>query len=221
MNIRHVTISVPNPDETARFLVGVFGFSVETGDTGTTLTMGRSTLTLDAGPTEPNGYYHLALSIPENAVEPAHDLLAAHVPLLPASDTGIVSSAPGWDAHSMYFNAPGNLNLELIARHRLPNAIDAPFSLSDILDISEVGVVVDDPIEATRDLQAVGHAPFGEPSETFAPVGDDHGLLIVVKTGRTWFPTQDQSTTARPLRIGIEGLRSPLSLGTSCTITDA
>jgi catechol-2,3-dioxygenase len=219
VKIHHVTMSVPDPDQTVRFLMGLFGFAVERGDTATTLIVGRSRLTLEAGPAEPDGFYHLAFDIPENVIVPARDLLAAQVPILSASDTWIVSSAPGWDAHSVYFNAPGNLNLELIARHRLPNAIDRPFTLNDLLHISEIGVVVDDTTQATQALQAVGLAPFGEPLETFAPVGDDEGLLIVVKAGRTWFPTQDQRTTGRPLHVRVEGLSGELQIGTSCTIT--
>lgn len=219
MHLRHVTITVPAPAETARFLAGIFGFPVAHGDEGETLTIGSSTLVLVEGPAEQNGYYHLAFDIPEHAVVEARDLLAARVPIFTAGDNGVTTGPPSWNSHSVYFNAPGNLNLELIGRHRLPIAMERPYSLSDVLHISEVGVPVENPLAVVQELRdQAGLEPFGEPSEMFAPVGDDHGLLIVVKHGRTWFPTTDQTTTQRPLRIQIDGFPGELVLGRSCTI---
>lgn len=207
MHIRHVTISVPDPAETARFLTSLFGFPLDHAHRGESLRLGTSRLSLVEGSMEPNGFYHLAFEIPENTVYAARDLLAARIPILEAGDNGIVAGSPAWDSHSVYFNAPGNLNLELIGRHRLPNAITSPFSLSDILRISEVGVPVEDSLVAARKLQdQTGFIPFGEPSEMFAPVGTDDGLLILVKHGRIWFPTADQTTTRRPLRVEIDGI---------------
>src|SRR5690606_34231953 len=148
MHIRHVTISVPDPAETARFLTSLFGFPLDHAHRGESLRLGTSRLSLVEGSMEPNGFYHLAFEIPENTVYAARDLLAARIPILDAGDNGIVAGSPAWDSHSVYFNAPGNLNLELIGRHRLPNAITSPFSLSDILRISEVGVPVENPLVA-------------------------------------------------------------------------
>jgi hypothetical protein len=65
----------------------------------------------------------------------------------------------------------------------------------------------------------MGLEPFGEPAENFAPMGSDVGLLVIVKHGRIWYPTTDQTTTRRPLRIEIEGLDGELHLGTSCVLT--
>lgn len=219
MHIRHVTLSVPNPAETAAFLAGLFGFPRSHAGYGETLEVGASRLTLHQGPAERNGFYHLAFDIPENAVREARDLLGSRIPVLDGGDDGIMTGLPPWNSHSVYFNAPGNLNLELIGRHRLRNAIDRPFSLADILTISEVGVAVADPLVAVREMHdTAGITPFGEPSETFAPMGSDEGLVILVKHGRIWLPTTDQTTTRRPLRIEIEGIAGEFRLGTTCTI---
>lgn len=219
MHISHVTITVPDPAETAQYLASIFDLPLEMETDGPTLTIGASRLTMLGGPTEPDGYYHLAFEIPENKVFEARDQLAARVPILDGGDNGIVTGAPAWNSHSVYFNAPGNLNLELIGRHRLPNALARPFALSDVLRISEAGVAVDDPLAASHELrEQTGLEPFGEPAETFAPMGNDDGLLILVKQGRIWYPTNDQSTTQRPLRIEIDGIDGQLDLGPSCTI---
>lgn len=222
MHIRHVTITVPDPTATAQFLTGLFDLPMEESAEGPTLALGTSRLTLLEGSTEPDGYYHLAFEIPENTVFEARDQLAARVPILDGGDNGIKTAPPLWNAHSMYFNAPGNLNLELIGRHRLPNAIDRPFSLSDILRISELGIPVEDPLATVRMVrEQAGLEPFGDPSETFAPVGSDDGLLVIVRQGRIWFPTSDQATTQRPLRIEIDGIDGELDLGPACTVVGA
>jgi hypothetical protein len=107
----------------------------------------------------------------------------------------------------------------MIARHRTPTAISRPFALSDILKISEVGIPVEDPIASAHELQErTGVAPFNEPEEMFAPMGSDEGLLILVRLGRIWYPTSDQTTTRRPLRIEIDGIEGELAVGPSCAI---
>ena len=222
MHIHHVTIQVPNPDRTARFFSEALKAPVIETARGITVTIGRSRLTLEQGHRHPNGYYHLAFDIPENAITEAHDRLRHVVEILPAGDDGIVTTSPSWNAHSVYFNAPGNLNLELIACHRLPNATSRPFGFPDIQNISEVGVPVANPLEATEELRtAFGLESFQEPSETFAPVGGDDGLIILVKTGRIWFPTDDQSTTDRPLSVEIDGPKRQLMVGEHATISSA
>lgn len=219
MRITDVTIQVPKPGEVARFFVETFGTPRTDSEGTSTLELGRSHLILEQGDPVPDGYYHLAFDIPENTVAAALHQLRDVVPVLPAGDDGIVTASASWNAHSIYFNAPGHLNLELIARHRLRNAISTPFVLSDILNISEVGVPVDDTLNTASMLESrFGFTSFNPPSEMFAPVGDDRGLLILVKTGRIWFPTDDQPTTTRPLRIGIEGIPEGIKLGEHCTI---
>jgi catechol 2,3-dioxygenase-like lactoylglutathione lyase family enzyme len=148
MRIRRVTIEVPDPAATATFFREALGASDHEADGAVTVAIGNSLLTLEQGDREPQGYYHLAFDIPENAITQARDLLRHIIGILPAGEDGIITSSPAWQAHSFYFNAPGNLNLELIARHRLPNAISQPFTVADIQRISEVGVAVPDPMAA-------------------------------------------------------------------------
>ncbi|HWV22700.1 MAG TPA: VOC family protein [Thermomicrobiales bacterium] len=219
MQIRSVTIVVPDPQATAAFFEQSLDLPATPHEDNLEIRLGTSTLVLQQGKADSGGYYHLAFDITENRIDEARGLLRQRTDILPAGDDGIVTASPSWDAHSLYFNAPGNLNLELIARHRLPNAISTDFAFTDIQNISEVGIPVTNPIDAVTSLQhTFGLAPFGEPSETFAPVGSDTGLLILVKSGRIWFPTNDQATTNRPLKIGLSGVDGSLTLGEHCTI---
>lgn len=220
MRIHSVTIAVPNPQQTGLFFRDKLELPISSINGAVAVKVGASTLYLEEGNAEPNGYYHLAFEIPENTITQARDLLRNRMALLLNGDRDIKTADPDWDSHSVYFNAPGNLNLELIARHRKPNAIQTPFAFQDIQYISEVGIPVEDTPHAVQQLNtALSLDPFIPSSETFAPVGTDDGLIIIVRQGRIWYPTEDQTTTSRPLNISITGVTGELSLTPNATIT--
>ncbi|MEK4662108.1 hypothetical protein MHH93_09440 [Priestia sp. FSL H7-0729] len=60
----------------------------------------------------------------------------------------------------------------------------------------------DDVLSTVNELQQIGLTRWDEVSETFAPVGDVHGLFIVVKKDRTWFFSK-QKAQIYPLEISI------------------
>lgn len=220
MHITAVRIGVPDPATTARFFQDVLGLAVDTVSGTPQVRIGTSTLMLDRHDRSPGGYYHLAFDIPENHIVAARDLLRTRIDILPGGNDGIITGPESWNSDSVYFNAPDNLDLELIARHRRPNATSTPFSFTGILHISEVGIPVDDTIEAVSDLQSMfGITPFDPPSDMFAPVGTDDGLIILVRTGRSWLPTKDQSALPLPLLVEVRGVVGSLRLNPECTIT--
>lgn len=81
-------------------------------------------------------------------------------------------------ARAVYFRDPEENVGELIAR---------PSTHAE-LSLAEVGLAVDDVPAAVATLAELGLAPYREADESFAPVGDADGLLIVVRVGRGWFP---------------------------------
>src|SRR5919201_46562 len=86
----------------------------------------------------------------------------------------------GWDgARAVYFRDPEENIVELLAR---------PEPRPE-LSIAEVGLPVDDVPAAVDALATLGLGPYDEWDDTFAPLGDADGLLIVVRPGRAWFPT--------------------------------
>jgi hypothetical protein len=98
------------------------------------------------------------------------------------------------DARSVYFRDPeGNVG-ELVAR---PHAGPEP-------SLAEIGLPVDDVPAAVDALATLGLTPYREPDETFAPVGDEDGLLIVVRVGRGWFPVGEPAGAA-PIDVVVEG----------------
>ena len=65
------------------------------------------------------------------------------------------------------------------------------FSSKDILWASEIGLVTPDVPHLVGDLGRLGLRPYTRLAETFTPVGDIHGLFIVVQSERIWLMTDD------------------------------
>ena len=147
--------------------------------------------------------YHVAFDVPENQIEAAAAWLRGRVPLLADSAGQELFYSDNWDAHNVYFYDPAGNVLELIARHTLPNASQRPFNSASLLHISEIGVCAADVRATVADIRArTGAGEYHGPgSAAFSPVGDDHGLLIVVQRGRIWFP--ETGVAAEPLPLAV------------------
>lgn len=190
MQIETLTLITADLDAQHAFYASILGLEVvERTSDHLSFQAGQSLLTFrqQAGF---QGFAHLAFDIPRNQVDGAEAWLRARVPLL--ADPAGVSRFPlseGWNSESLYFeDAAGNI-LEFIARHDLPGDSAAVFSSESILHLSELGVVVlDVPATVSALGQRFGFLPFKDQSDTFSPVGDQSGLLIVVQAGRGWFP---------------------------------
>jgi catechol-2,3-dioxygenase len=90
-----------------------------------------------------------------------------------------------WNAHSIFFLDPAGNVVEYIARHDLKNAAEGGFSSADILYASEIGLIVDDvPTTASKLKEVVGEDQYRGGSDQFTALGDEHGLLLVMKRGR-------------------------------------
>jgi catechol-2,3-dioxygenase len=107
-------------------------------------------------------------------------------------------------ARAVYFRDPEENVVELIAR---PDARPE-------LALAEVGLPVDDvpaAVEALRDT--LGIEQYREGNETFAPLGDDDGLLIFVRVGRAWFPVGVPAGTS-PIEVSVAGVgRGEVAIG--------
>ena len=98
-------------------------------------------------------------------------------------------------ARAVYFRDPEENVVELIAR---PQARPE-------LALAEVGLPVDDVAVVVEALELeLGLRPYDDWDESFAPLGDDDGLLIVVRVGRGWFPVGVPSGPA-PIEVILAG----------------
>jgi catechol 2,3-dioxygenase-like lactoylglutathione lyase family enzyme len=137
-------------------------------------------------------FYHFAFNIPENKILPALAWQKARSPLMPIPARLRDPQLPDeivdfrhWNAHSIFFFDPGGNVVEYIARHDLKNARPGAFGPGDILHASEIAFVVDDVKEASAGLKPVaGVEQYRGADDQFVALGDEMGLLLVMKRGR-------------------------------------
>jgi hypothetical protein len=159
-------------------------------------------LTLAAGltrltfvPATPDGgkpFYHFAFNIPENKIGSALRWQQARSAIIPVPENLQDPDYPRevvnyrhWNAHSVFFFDPAENVVEYIARHDLKNSQAGPFDRRDILYASEIAFIVDDvPGVAAKLGEAAGVGLYGRGGEFFTALGNEHGLLLVMKRGR-------------------------------------
>jgi hypothetical protein len=148
---------------------------------------GRSADPADGAP-----FYHFAFNIPENKILAAHRWQSQRTPLLPiparlrdANYPADVVNYSHWNAHSIFFFDPASNVVEYIARHDLRNAAPGEFDSADILYASEIAFVVDEVGEAAAKLKEIASVQqYRGGDDQFTALGDEHGLLLVMKRGR-------------------------------------
>jgi catechol-2,3-dioxygenase len=208
-----------------RFYAGTIGFPVvDESERSITFRSGTGRLTFEHAPDAP-ACYHFAFDIPQNRILAAHAWQRERTDfILPPerlNDPGLpreVVAFRRWNAHSVFFWDPAGNAVEYIARHDLDNdgPDDRPFSLAEILHLSEIGLVVDDvPAAAKTVKEALGIETYVSASSAFEPVGDQHGLLLMMKTGhpmafdqgcrRGIHATEVRLRRRRPVHVALEG----------------
>ncbi len=164
---------------------------------------GQKEITINIGCTElifqqgsaGDPFYHFAINIPANKIQEAKVWLKDRVDLIWIEQyKSDITDFVNWHAKSVYFyDTAGNI-LELIARFDLHNQMNEPFSSSQMLSISEAGLVFsEDEFDKRTDnlLRQYQLSYFSKqpPLPQFRAVGDDDGLFVIVPGNRNWFPT--------------------------------
>jgi catechol 2,3-dioxygenase-like lactoylglutathione lyase family enzyme len=180
------------------FYEKILGLPVEGSDERIAITIGTSLLVFNSTNLG-QPFYHFAFTIPANSIASAKVWLERKVPLIWISDyNSEIADFVNWHAKSIYFfDTAGNI-VELIARFDLDNATDGPFSSSQMLSISEVGVVFgeNELEERTKEIlqqHQLSYFDKQSPLPQFKAVGDDEGLFIIVPANRNWYPTAKAS----------------------------
>jgi catechol 2,3-dioxygenase-like lactoylglutathione lyase family enzyme len=193
MKLEYIQLQTNNIKETELFYKDVLDLKImEKGLNSLIIQVGSSVLKFIENP-EFDSIYHFAFNIPENKLEEAIKWCADKIDLILIENKRVIANFETWNANAIYFyDNNGNL-LEFIARHDLDNFQIKEFSSKSILNISEIGIVHEDPMELGKQLIEGHDLLFFEKnfnSETFAAIGDDEGLLIIVQPNRNWYPTQ-------------------------------
>jgi catechol-2,3-dioxygenase len=153
-----------------------------------------------------NGAYHFAFNIPENQFHAAKAWISKRIPLLHDETGKNEFDSESWNSHSVYFKDTAGNVLEFIARHNLKNAVVGDFDSRQILNVSEIGLPSEDVITFANELCArLTLSIFKqEPSATFTPVGDDHGLFILPTKDRIWIPNSGVPAKLLPVNVKAE-----------------
>lgn len=162
---------------------------LRTDKNSVTFSAGSSLLTFETDQTVSNPFYHFAFNIPSNKfIEAKEYIKSAGIELISLNGNDEFDFQ-SWNAHSIYFYDPAGNILEFISRHNLNNCSDLNFTGSSILSISEIGLPVGSVKSFYEEIESeLGITFFSGDKDSFAAIGDDNGLFILVKTGRIWFP---------------------------------
>ncbi|WKL49358.1 VOC family protein [Flavobacterium pectinovorum] len=206
MKLEQIQIQTNNIQETTAFYQDILGLSIiEKNSKWVTIQAGNSILKFIENSTF-NSIYHFAFNIPRNKLEEAIEWCKNKVVLIVIEDQNVIANFEAWNANAVYFyDNNGNL-LEFISRYDLENASTENFSSKSILNISEIGIVTENPLELGNQLiekHALEFFSKNNNSEAFSALGDDEGLLIIVKPNRNWYPTQTPSQS-NPTEIRIQ-----------------
>ncbi|OKP85977.1 hypothetical protein A3844_14570 [Paenibacillus helianthi] len=185
--IKKLKLFCRNLNQMIEFYTGVLNLPISRNDAQSfCLTVGSSQLDYEYQRNH-NSPYHFAFNIPENQIEDAMNWLKNRVELM--DDNGdLIIFFEDWNAHSIYFKDPDGNIVELIARHNLNNSSTHEFSGKSLLNVSEIGLPVPDVLSAATFFgEKYNLSPWRGQSETFTAVGDENGLIILVKQGRVWF----------------------------------
>jgi catechol-2,3-dioxygenase len=177
------------------FYGGRLGLRAEPAEGGVAVTAGGARLTFAPvdGPDRP--FHHFALLVAGDRFDAACRWLDERARLLPDPATGAtVFRFDFWAARACYCHDPAGNIVEVIGHDDIPDVAGSagPFSVAELLGISEVGLVTTDVPEAARVLErelglelwsgtreAPGLGFFGRKAHT----------LILGGVGRGWLPT--------------------------------
>ncbi len=140
-----------------------------------------------------NPHYHFAFNIPSNKIEEAKKWMNGKAELLPIEDHYYIADFVNWNAKSIYFYDPVGNIVEFIARFDLENDTNEKFDSSQILSVSEMGIVTNN-VTVFADKLKNEYKVFdfvkSVNSDSFSAMGDDNGLFIVAIENRNWYPTK-------------------------------
>lgn len=186
----------------------------ESDDESITVAAGNSLLHFQEIPGQADRpFYHFAFNIPENKIRSALEWQKRRTPMLPIPEHLRDPAFPPevvdyshWNAHSIFFLDPAGNVVEYIARHDLKNGSPGDFSSADVLYLSEIGIIVDDVRGTASALQeAADLRQYRGGDDQFTALGDEYGLLLVMKRGRILnFNHENQDKAARVFPTSVQ-----------------
>ena len=197
MEIKELILQTNNISETKHFYNITIGFDIlNESEKSITFLVGTSKLTFEIVKVEICPKYHFAFNIPVNQLNDAIDWGAKRTSLITNGENLIVADFVNWKAKAFYFFDNNRNILELISRQDLNNSTEKHFSVDSILNINEIGVVNEFPIELGEEIIQKINTNFfvkGPKRPDFVSVGNENGLFVISNDHRNWYPTQERA----------------------------
>ena len=196
MEIKEIVIQTDDLKGTENFYANVLGFELIKKEQNTIAFLAGNSILSFIKSTNLNPKYHFAFNIPKNKLNEATIWLNSKVNLLLNDENEIITDCGDWNAKAIYFYDNNNNIVEFITRFDLTNETEKKFDASSVLSISEIGIVANDPMKLASQIMDKNHLKYfekGKQSENFISIGDDNGLVIIVKNDRKWYPTEQKA----------------------------
>lgn len=152
-------------------------------------------------------YYHFAFNIPVNQFQEAKEWLKGKTTLL-LEDGEDEAYFSFWSAYACYFEDPAGNIVELIARSNVNPTSEAPFSVNNILNISEIGLIVKDAPMVGEQLGKMNiferdNDPITNTSLNFMQENNNGVFILLTSIGRKWLFSEKDSKIF-PMQITLD-----------------
>jgi hypothetical protein len=206
MNLTRLELLTANLSTQKEFYENILELPVTLTSSNLKVNAGQTELIFTQAPADFDGAYHFALNIPENQFQAAKKWISERIPLLREESGKDEFNSENWNSDSVYFKDTAGNILEFIARHNLKNGVGRDFDSRQILNVSEIGLPSENVIGFANELcTSLNLSVFKqEPNETFTPVGDDKGLLILPIKNRIWIPNSGVPAKLLPIQVNGE-----------------
>ncbi|MFN0200388.1 MAG: VOC family protein [Bacteroidia bacterium] len=197
MEILTLTLQTKDLMGTKKFYQDILGFQkLAESEKHLVFQVGSSSLIFELVEESNAPKYHFAFNIPINKMDEAISWAIQKVDLLENDKKETIIHFENWKAKAIYFFDTNRNIVELICREDLNYTTDSAFSAESIFNISEIGLVVDYPLQTSAEIIEKTNTCFfdkGPKREDFAALGTDAGLFVISNPHRNWYPTKDRA----------------------------
>ncbi|MFD4820478.1 VOC family protein [Peribacillus butanolivorans] len=205
MEIKSIVLQTKSLMQMKKFYIDALGFSLIIEDKNSfRIAIGTGELEFTTKEVEDSPYYHFAFNIPANKFYEAKSWVKERVSLL-VEDGVDEANFAHLPAHALYFYDPSGNIVEFISRYEIAEDSFEPFSAKSILNISEIGLIVEDTISVSEKLNEIGvterdNSSISRQSLNFMGERRNGIFIILAQPGRRWI-FSDKTSAIYPLEI--------------------
>lgn len=205
MEIKLIVLQTKHLPQMKTFYTDTLGFDlVKEAEDSFRIAVGTGEMEFTTKTAEDDPYYHFAFNLPANKFYEAKSWIKEKVNLL-VEDGADEADFAHLPAHALYFYDPSGNIVELISRHGTADESSEPFSVNSIVNISEIGLIVEDAMAAGERLNELGlnerdGHPISRQFLNFMGEKENGVFIILAQPGRRWI-FSDKLSAIYPLEI--------------------